>query len=702
MNFWNLYPFVRLVVALILGIVFHEIFEGFSIYFIGIGLILLVVSISYLSPKFGFYKLRHLNALLTFLVVTALGAWLTHQKYHNHPANHYTNITGKIIGFSGNIISSVNERPKYFRYDLELKAVKTKDSTSTATGKIHLYIIKKDSLVKPFEYGDELLVFGGIYSVPKPDNPNEFDYRKYLSLQNIHAHSFVKPQNVQLDGNFPKNTLLKYAFLARNWCKQKINQFISDEREKSVANALLLGVKDHLEKETKLAYSTAGAMHVLAVSGLHVGIIFLILKSVLGFLRKKGKYGQLVFTIITVTVIWFYAMMTGLSPSVLRAATMFSFIAIGEQMGNRGNIYNTLAIAAFVLLLFDPHLIYSVGFQLSFAAVLGIVYLQPKFYRLFDLEKYKLLDKTWAITCVSIAAQIATFPLTAYYFHQFPTYFLISNLVVIPAAFAVLVGGIAMLLGSAVHSVVGQMIGFLLNLLLWSLNELILWFSSWSNSLIEWIYLDKVGLLLVIAIILVLFAGLQHRKFPLLVMSVGLFLGLVGWNIYAHLEQNKRNELILYEISDKIAVDYIKGHTSKLYIDNYDSSELDLLGFQINPHRLASRLNPIEYDISNLPMQKLYAGGAVSCGMVGGKKILQIDSTTFHLNFLSDLEIDILYINNRSVKNLNWLLKKVKTDDVILGKGNNWYYSDKIKKQGIKSGVNVHSLKEDGCFLKSL
>ena len=207
-------------------------------------------------------------------------------------------------------------------------------------------------------------------------------------------------------------------------------------KQLKVASALLLGYRENLDKELVKSYASAGAMHVLAVSGLHVGILYLLLTRIFSFLKKvkKVKNGKFILTILIVSFLWFYAIMTGLSASVMRATTMFSFIVIGNELLNRKtSIYNTLAVSAIILMIINPFIVYQVGFQLSYVAVVGIVYLQPKLNRLF-YSRYKLVRGVWAITCVSLAAQIATFPLSLHYFHQFSTYFFISNLIVIPAS----------------------------------------------------------------------------------------------------------------------------------------------------------------------------------------------------------------------------------------------------------------------------
>ena len=234
--------------------------------------------------------------------------------------------------------------------------------------------------------------------------------------------------------------------------------------ELAVASALILGYKDDLGEELKHSYSSAGATHVLAVSGLHVGIIFLVLNFLLNILDKNDRF-KISKAILLICFLWAYATITGLSPSVVRAATMFSFVTIGKSFGKSSSIYNTLCASAFVLLVYNPYLIMEVGFQLSYLAVVGIVYFQSIIYK-WIYVKNKFLKYIWMITSVSIAAQLTTFPLGLLYLHQSPTYLFASNLFVIPGAMLIIGLGILLFITSWIPLISGG-IGWLLAKFIW-------------------------------------------------------------------------------------------------------------------------------------------------------------------------------------------------------------------------------------------
>ena len=696
MYFWNSYPFIRFSIALIAGILTFDVFQSIwddHFLFIGSGVVLLLFSLL-LSKQTSYYQLRHINGLIGLLIIFILGGSFTKLKYHSHPPHHYSKIGVPAIGYTGKIISPVNERANHFRYDFELESLITTDSFVATQGKIHLYIKKDSSQI--LEYGDQMVVTGRIFEVPGPDNPAEFDYQSYLRRQNIFSHSFIKSTDFKKIANDPPNRFLKFAYKVRKSASDILDLHIPQPRENGIAKALLLGIKDHLDNDIKKSYSAAGAMHVLAVSGLHVGIVYLLIQLLLGKLRSYGKWGRYTFGLVSVLVIWSYATLTGLSPSVLRAATMFSFVAVSKSTAREGNIYNTLGFSAFILLLPNPYLIYSVGFQLSFAAVFGIVYLQPKIYRLLHFPN-KLLDKAWAITCVSIAAQLATFPLSAFYFHQFPTYFLVSNLLVIPASSIILVGGLALFIASPIWNSLGVLIGKALYSFMWVLNELIISVHSLPSSLLEWIYMDKVGLILTYLIVISLIAGLHFRSYKTLIISAFIGLAFILFTLWSHETQYHKEELIFYEIGNKTAIDHIHGHSAKLYVDEINEDDLELLAFQIDPYRLLSRLKSIKSSVHKLELIGSKSD-ALKFGVVGPKRLLFFDSTTFHLDFKDRIATNLIVINNESVKSLKWLIEHFTFDQIILNNQNSNYYIKKMKNEADRLGIDLHSLKSDGAL----
>ena len=240
--------------------------------------------------------------------------------------------------------------------------------------------------------------------------------------------------------------------------------------ERAVVNALLLGDKRELDPELRQGYANTGAMHILAVSGMHVGIIYLFLEFLLSFL-KKWRHGIRIQSVILLLMIWLYALITGLSPSVFRAAIMISFIIVARATHRYTQMFNTLALSMLFILLFNPALLYGVGFQLSYLAVLGIMVLYKPIKRVIPVTNWAG-DKLWSLAAVSLAAQTGTFPLVLHVFQQFPNYFLLTNLLIAPLASLIMYTGIGVLAGSFVPWIF-EGVSWLLNLLVWILNQVI-------------------------------------------------------------------------------------------------------------------------------------------------------------------------------------------------------------------------------------
>jgi competence protein ComEC len=339
-------------------------------------------------------------------------------------------------------------------------------------GTIYLYV-PKDSMYQTSLPGDKILFNARLNLIPPPKNPHEFDYRNYLHLHQVYAQGYTTDAKIITT---EKWSIMRWASSFRAELLMLIDEMNLEADEKAIASALLLGYRHFITDETIQAFAGAGAMHVLAVSGLHVGILYMVVAFFLKVDRRKPHKNNWRKVLVIIAIIWMYAILTGLSPSVTRAAVMFTFLAVGGLMKRKTSSIQAIIASAMVLLAFNPNYLFEVGFQLSYAAVFGIIYLQPKIYRLIPRIPNRMLDYAWQITAVSIAAQAATFPLSVYYFHQFPLLFVFSNLFVIPLAFLTMGYGLFVLIVSIFTGV--------LSWLIWPLKGL-LWLMINGVGLIE-------------------------------------------------------------------------------------------------------------------------------------------------------------------------------------------------------------------------
>ena len=291
------------------------------------------------------------------------------------------------------------------------------------------------------QYGDHLLFHASFQRVDNNGNPGSFSYAKYLKNRGIQYLVWLQPGDWKVLRIGSSDPLIRYSLRLRDHLLDRIRGSGMRNDEFAVAAALLLGYVDELGSDLRNSYSATGVTHILSVSGMHVGIIFLFLEFLLGFLNRS-RIGKLAKVILMLFFIWFYAFLTGLSPAVLRAAAMLSFIIICRSLKRSPELLNILAASLFFLLIYNPLLILDIGFQLSYLAVAGIILANQPVCGLLR-SKFWVIQKIWAIMAVTLSAQIATTPLSLYYFHQFPNYFLITNLFVVPFSSLIIYAGIA-------------------------------------------------------------------------------------------------------------------------------------------------------------------------------------------------------------------------------------------------------------------
>ena len=555
MKTWNKIPLFRLLIPLLIGItsaVYHN-FNKLLVLELTVFLFISILTISFFKNYFTTYSRRWVFGVVINMFFLVFGVLITEQ---NKPLNaklHFNkfNTDASIVVLKEDVVA----KAKSFKCEVEIIAVKSEEKWCNTEGKAILYLAK-DSASSHLKYGDELVLKGNWKAIAGPTNPAQFNYKNYLYNSGITAQQYIKNSAWKLMNNQENFSVMKFAFVYQKELLQVLeNNF--KEKELAVISALLLGYKDLLDRETIMTYSSSGAMHVLAVSGLHVGIIFMVLNYLFFFLGSI-KYGNYIKGILLILSLWAYALLTGLSPSVLRASTMFSFIIIGSALKRETNIYNTLAASAFVLLLYNPYILLQVGFQLSYLAVLGIVYLQPKLYNLYKPSNW-LLDKIWAITTVSIAAQIATFPLGMYYFHQFPNYFLLSNLFVIPLATFIINGGILLFMISAIPTF-SNAIAWIVNKLLLFLNLSVKWVESLPYSLSLGISITKVETLFIYLIIILFSLAIIRKNFNGIKITLMLSCLLISYQIYEKISMQNQKYFVVYDVAKESGIDFVNGN----------------------------------------------------------------------------------------------------------------------------------------------
>lgn len=445
-------PYLRLAIALILGIVIGQYIEINLV--VGSSILITLLSILFFINLKYRYSSVPLFGICVNLFFVVLGI-VIHSAYNKKPI-FYTNGT-----YVATVLESPVEKPNSFKSTVDVTRVIWPDSVAKTNEKVIIYFEKHEN-TKNLKPGDEIIFNSTPNWVAEKLNPYDFDYRRYLERRKIYRQVFLASENWQNTGNSEFSLICEAEKLRDKLINVYRSQPI-DSVEFEILSALTLGYSRELDPETRRVFSTSGAMHVLSVSGLHVAIIFAVLNFIFGFLRRN-KNGQFIFMAVVIGVLWFYAFITGLSPSVLRATAMFSVYIIGENLNRKSNIFNSLALTAFFLLLINPNSLFDIGFQLSYSALFGIVVIEPKLREHF-VVKNRVFAYFVSLITVSVAAQIATFPLTSFYFSQFPTYFWLTNIFIIPAVAFLTPVGIILLFVNKIP-VVAEVVSVILNFVL--------------------------------------------------------------------------------------------------------------------------------------------------------------------------------------------------------------------------------------------
>lgn len=542
-------PFFRITLFLIIGILIAIYFKiEISILELIAAFFLVFIAHIFTHKKVYF---QYFFSLSLFLFLIVSGIYFTNRLQDKNQISP--------IDESSFVIARISKEPvikeNIVQTNLAIEAIKQKNIWQKSKGNV-LLTLEKDSAAQKLQKGDYIQFEPNFREISPNKNPEAFDYKKYMFFHLISKQSYLKSKKWKRITNNKSPILADKIATIRQNLLQKYKTYHINGDELAVLSALTLGYKNELDSEIKNAYTHTGAIHVLAVSGLHVGIVYFIINYLLRFLNKT-KLIRFFRLIITLSAIWFFAFLTGGAASVLRASLMFSFIAIGSLLNRSSSIYNSIFASAFFLLLWNPFLLFDLGFQLSYAALISIVYFQPLIAKWFTF-RYKIFQWAWDISAVSLAAQIGTLPITLYYFHQFPLYFWLSSWIVIPVATIIIWLAFLFFIFSNI-SVVAQILASSLSQIIHYQNIIIKQIEQWPYAWIKDISIDKWQIFLLITSIFLLMKVSQK----LTVKSLWSFLIIVFFFfIYTDAKiflQLNQNQIVIYDINRESAINFIYG-----------------------------------------------------------------------------------------------------------------------------------------------
>ena len=700
---WVPYPFLRLTPALILGILVG-LHSSIQLSAVVIALLVILYGVVVVASSARWQqRFSPLFGMVGLLIIAGGGIVRVNQHQVHRQENHLLQHQPPYSHYVATVTSDADERKNSWRTTARLAQVITRDSSGTLhyspplEATILIYQPKADSL-RRLRYGDQIVVKGTPQPIAPPANPQAFDQQRYWANQQVYHQHYLRAEQWKLIKQVLPNPFTQAISQMQRQSREQLTQAVVNPQARGIALALVLGVKDQLADQVREAYSRAGAMHVLAVSGLHIGIVYGVVAFLLGFLQRTRR-GRLLHALACVATLWLFALVTGGSVSVMRAATMFTCVILAQASQRRANIFNTLALSAFLLLLINPYYLLSVGFQLSYLAVLGIVYLQPRIYGLLEC-RFWLTDKLWALTAVSIAAQLATLPISLYYFHQFPTYFWLANLVVIPAAFIILsLGLITIVLGTLVP-VLLPIVGKVLETVISGVNTLIYGLEHLPLSYVDRLYVDVPQVLLLYGVLFATALLFHYRRFSYLLAACGCLITFALLRVSHHRSQQQRQTITFYQVNKQAHVDFSSGHT------NYHRGGWnEAAAYQIEPNHGQAGFATTFLDTATAARHPipLIRRGNVALAVWQGKRLAFIDGPLPSRNdSVPPVAADYLIVSNNAVRRLAVLDTYFSYDLLIIDSSNSWRRAQQLAEEAQMRTVSYHSVPAQGALQLTL
>ncbi len=683
MNFLQRTPFVRLLLPLIVGIIVFQYLHISIIALLGLAVVsIILIIVSFVLPKVDLqYKFRWLTGFGVFIFLFVTAYFLSQNNERKATFSHL-NIKGI---YHVELIDPPIEKSKSYFCKIKLLSIYEDGKLSDSQGNAIAYV-QKDSLSAKLIIGDKMMIMTEFQKPLGAVNPDGFDYAAYLKRQGFAATCYLSSGSWQKTDQNTAFSIRQVSDQSRKNLLQIYRSFHIEGDEFAVLAALTLGFTDALQPDLRDSYSATGAMHILSVSGLHVGIVYVVIAFLLGFLQKsEGR--RLLRIILILIFLWTYAFLTGLSPSVIRSTLMFTFVAIGTSLDRKSHIYNTIFLSAFFMLLYNPNYLFDVGFQLSYAAVLSIVFFQRSLSGLVPVQT-KPMRWLRDLIAVSVAAQLGTMPFTLYYFHQFPNYFLLTNIIAIPLSTIVIYLAMVLLAVSFIPYL-SVAVAFLLKWSVWLLNFLIEWIENlpYAISVMSFDFRQLIFILLALFCISYYF---YSKKFTPLILGFFALLMVSALALKMKYETLNSRKMIVYSGQKHTHVNFID--RNKNYVFTTDSTEL----FKIAKSywRIHSLQKP-EYLVEN----KWFADGFV---LFGGKRMLIANEEYWKSKSLSmPLKIDYLIIGNNIKPKIKQLLENVNPAKIIVDNSISAWYTETIRQACIEKNIRFYSVAEYGAFIQN-
>lgn len=685
---WFKYPFIRLLTPFVLGIWLSFSYLHLSkneVQIVLIAVVLLGVTLIVIASAVKDYRYRWVFGVLLNLHLILIGVAIVH--IHNDDLDEDCDLW----------VARLSECPTE-----KEKSVKAVLKMQSCQGSVMAYFEKNERSLD-LRYGDVIVFHEPPRLLDPPMNPEQFDYQKYLARKGILRQVYLKNDTWERLPESCANPVYAFSYRLRNFLLETMQDLGISGDEYAVAAAILLGYDDTLPTELRQKYVAAGSMHILCVSGMHVGVIFMVFSYMLGFLNKKERWQHILKQSLLLLLIWFYALLAGLAPSILRSTIMLTFVILAEMLNRNGVLLNSLAASAFLLLCIDPANLLNVGFLLSYCAVIGIVVIQKPLYRLV-FSRSKLVDKIWELTSVTLSAQIATAPFSIYYFHQFPTYFWLSNLFMGPISTIVIMGGMVMLLIFFIPYInIG--VAFCVKWLIHVMNFIVTSVEDMPFSIVKGLYINNLEFTCLITALLLLMIVVEHKKKRLFFAMLSILLIFSVSQLTRAVMQRHQMNLTVYSMNKNTAIDFVCGREHVLLCDTAVINDPSIVSFSIENNLVKEGVFDHATFVStdNPYFENPYLEKRENLITFGGKTLgFSDEKSTFGVKMAFRPHLDYFIVQGRKNLDLERLLNCYVVDLLILDGSIPDYLSEKIIKKAEELGQDYYDVKTSGAFVLNL
>ena len=688
---WKQAPFLRLLIPFITGITLQwynalPVQLAWVIFFTGIaGLIVFNLRVRFLQ-----YKLGWINGLFINALFLATGLLMVYHKDIQHQQDWLNNYYHDKDFITATLEEPLAEKAGSCKANASVQQLLHGDTLQQVKGNIIIYF-KKEGLSKQLGYGSQIIFSKPLQPIKNAGNPGSFNYERYSAFQGIYQQVFLQQGEYILLPGKNENWLKRFLFTAREKVLHTITTYIPGEKEAGLAEALLVGYKDDLDKALVQSYSNTGVVHIIAISGMHLGLIYWLLNILLHPFRKRKQTSWAV-PLLIISGLWLFSLLAGGGPSILRSAVMFTCIVIGESAERKTFIYNSLAASAFILLCINPFWLWDAGFQLSYTAVLSIVIFMKPVYNWFYF-KNKIIDTTWKLMSVTLAAQVLTTPVSIYHFHQFPVYFLITNLLAVPLSSLVVLLEIV-LCAIAFIPVLAKPAGILLHGLIYTMNSFIEHMESLPFSVWNSLQVNMLQLLLLYAVVITMACWLMKKSKTALFTSLVCLLGFLSARSYSFICAGRQQQLIVYNIPRRQALDFVNGRNYFFKGDSDLLTNAFLQNFYTTPSRILHRINKAD-SMENL----LYTTPVF---IFNNKKIVLVDRACAFNTLTEKINADLIIISKNAPVRLPQLMKTFNCRQIVFDGSNAPWKVNKWKTEAAKLGLYCFYTVDNGAFVMNM